>query len=377
MIRNFRQLRDKLAPTPPRLFPKGMAVLLNSTFTSYHWGCYATSGYILNRLQDAGFFVDAYPAEVSHFGLPGPSLETPVDFDRYAEALKARNPGLFFALQDADIVVANGEGTIHRSHGGPVSLLAVLAYAKKALKKPTHLINHSCFPNGDINEAPAEVEAYYRFCLEDLDSVVARDPWSVQIYRRLGIAAVQGFDCLPAFARKYYRPAVSRPARTDAIGVSCASHWKDGDVGRFAGRLETLSADSRGPLRFIGGGFRRSPPEDVPHYEALQRHFGAIEHVKPPSADAWLDSIASLSLLVTGRFHHVIGALCVGTPVIAFPGNTPKVDAVASMFSDIRMMDLDDAGNDRIRSSWRRDDSVSARMNDLADMAEKNFGFLD
>jgi polysaccharide pyruvyl transferase WcaK-like protein len=53
--------------------------------------------------------------------------------------------------------------------------------------------------------------------------------------------------------------------------------------------------------------------------------------VEAHSPGAWLDAIAGARLLVSGRFHHTIAALCLGTPVVALESNTPKMQALLAM----------------------------------------------
>jgi hypothetical protein len=56
----------------PYVGRKGFAMLLNSTTTSYHWGCYATSMMLFDGITRQGFAVTSVPVEVIHSGLVYP-----------------------------------------------------------------------------------------------------------------------------------------------------------------------------------------------------------------------------------------------------------------------------------------------------------------
>jgi hypothetical protein len=297
----------------------GVALFLNSTLTSYHWGCYGTSAAIHQRLVEAGYLVHSFPVEVTHAALPGVDIAVPIDFEAYDAALKGLNVPLYVAINDADVVVVNGEGTIHRGHAGPINLLALIAYLR-VLGKPVHLINHSCFPNGDASPAEPALEAYYRDCLSGLDTVAVREPLSVEVYARLGVQATLAFDCLPLYIATY----LERPKEPvgDTLLVSVINTASDQDAARVGAAVE--AARGQHPVAFLAGGYKRRPTEDVRHYQALASEVTGLSALEPATIEQWVAAIASARLLVTGRYHHFIAALAVGTPVVLMPGIRPR-----------------------------------------------------
>ena len=49
------------------------------------------------------------------------------------------------------------------------------------------------------------------------------------------------------------------------------------------------------------------------------------------AASAPFCEIGSAACLISARFHHSLAAIAQQTPVIAFPSNTPKVEATVEM----------------------------------------------
>lgn len=346
-------------------YASGVAVFINSTITSYHWGCYGTSAVIQHRLETAGYLVHSFPVDVTHAALPNVSVG-PIDFDRYGRDLKTKNLTLYLALHDADMVVINGEGTLHRSHAGPINLLALIAYSK-SLGKPVHLINHSCYPNGDRRPAQKQVEDYYRSCLRDVDTIAPREPWSGETYKRLGIDFTQAFDSLPIYIRDFVKVA----PYSGKVLLSAASNWTEADAKKASSIVRMACGDM--PVGFLSGGYKRPPQEDKKHYAAMSK--SSIDFVDPKSIEEWVNVIASAPLMITGRFHHYVAALCVGTPVILMPGNTPKSSAVADWLGHPITSINDPNLCQMIKKSLEKTERAS-HLELLATRAEENYSFL-
>lgn len=310
--------RSTKIPTDPAL-----ALLINDTTTDYHWGCFATSGFIKSKLASLGYRVTSFSAATTHRGMgQGP---TSVDeLAAFYKKLPAVAPELWDALTRCAIVVVNGEGTLHRSHNGPRCLLAFM-WAAKRLGKTVHLINHSLFPSGGAEPAEADVRDYYYKCLSSLDAIVAREAHSISNYRNLGIPADLGFDCLPAFAND-----ISIPSSERAIVLCGASNWTADVAKSVAERLAPLLAAQALPIVFLSGGVK-CPPEDRMHYEAMRSAISRLVLAEAESVEQWLSIISSSALMITGRFHHLIAAIALSSPIVSMPGNTPKCEAVCDL----------------------------------------------
>jgi hypothetical protein len=296
------------------------AVFLNDTSSSYHWGCFATSSVLKNAVSGWGYDVVSLDVETTHagFGVPA-DVACP---EAFAAQLPAANPTLHRALQECAIVVINGEGTIHRTHRGPRSLLAMVWACASVYGKPIHVLNHSLFPSGTTQPADADTEAYYRRCLSRLTRAVVRDRWSVASYRRLGVIAHEGFDCLPLYP-------VQATTRPRLIVLGAASHWSQAEAARL-GRLLRRSGLDRSRFVFLSGG-PKEPPEDAAHYDGLRSEIPGLAILRAESVGDWVNALASADLLVTGRYHHLVAAASHGTPFAAFAGNTDKNAALCDL----------------------------------------------
>lgn len=306
----------------------GQAVFFNNTAASYHWGCYGTSMAIYEALIDTGYSVVCFDVETTHQSLgEAPYLAGPEQIDQFGQQLQAVNPMAFRAIIDSDLIVINGEGTIHRFHQGPRVLLSIAKYAS-GLGKRVHLINHSCFPSGSAEPAADHIEEFYKTCLNGVERIVVRDIESSRNLDRLGINHTVGFDCLPYYVRRH--PDI--PEMPKAIVVGAASWWQRDRAKQFAVNLiESGVLNSGTPVIFLSGGFKRAPEEDEVHFECMKEIIPALQLTRPPSLGEWMGWIKSSQIVITGRFHHFIAAATVRAPIIYGSGNTPKTEAVAEM----------------------------------------------
>jgi len=170
---------------------RGHALILNYTATSYHWGCYATSVALHESLTQAGYTVMTAPVESTHAITTPPASSDELKSEAYQAAFESANALLCQMMRDCDIVVINGEGTLHRAHAGPRNLLAMAYIAATRYGRAVHMVNHSCFPNGDNDDAAPEVDMLYRTALAACTSRVAREPLTLERYRRWGLSAEQ------------------------------------------------------------------------------------------------------------------------------------------------------------------------------------------
>ena len=175
----------------------GKVVLLNDTYAWYHWGCTATSSAIRKRIRQLGFQLISVPIN-SSYGFR--SLPTRVDqFDDFAFFQQAcvENQELLGAISDGDVVVINGEGTMHHVSRPSLALLYLAHAAKKYMGKKVHMINHSVYP-GDVLK-PADHLAFqlYKGTYQHLDYIAIREHLSRELMQQVGVPSQLRFDCLP------------------------------------------------------------------------------------------------------------------------------------------------------------------------------------
>lgn len=68
-------------------------------------------------------------------------------------------------------------------------------------------------------------------------------------------------------------------------------------------------------------------------YESLKKYIPDIEMYGAKNFTEWLSVIKHAKILISGRYHYTIGAMCTGTPTVYFPSNTPKIDAIAEEYN--------------------------------------------
>ncbi|MBL8587960.1 MAG: polysaccharide pyruvyl transferase family protein [Methylobacteriaceae bacterium] len=308
----------------------GHALLVNYTAQSYHFGCFATSLPLYEALIEDGYVVSTMAVEDTHAITLYPKSVEELDGDVFQRFLEA-NPIWRRALSRADLVVVNGEGTLHGDYNTTRGLLMVAAHAATTLGKRVYIVNHSMFPN-DWAEAPPELDAYCRTAASRVTGRVARDAASARIYAAWGVRAAQGFDCSPLFAAAR---GLTRPAGAEkgmlllGNGVGWTTHVAEAFARGVRRAAEALPAFPR--IGYLTGGLV-SPAEDMVFFKAMAPILPEMEIVHPTTAEGWIGAIAGARLTVTGRFHHAMAAMAVGAPFLAIRSHTPKIDGAMELF---------------------------------------------
>ena len=174
------------------------ALLINFTGDSYHWGCYGTSMEIYQTLLDKNYYIEIISVFMTHN--TSPTVEKIDDFDdpQFFQQFQDSNPSLIQSIYKSDIIIVNGEGTLHRISKASLNLLYFMFISKKYFCKKVHLINFSCFPNGDTSK-PAGASLIYPSVLQHIDLLAPREKITSKILRYSDLKGNQSFDCLPHF----------------------------------------------------------------------------------------------------------------------------------------------------------------------------------
>ena len=312
----------------PRAPLRKNCFILNFTADSYHWGCFGTSMEIYESLLERGYYVNYRPVEDTHTPLVNVPT-TLVDFDSESVARKfiQSNTQIVRAIKQADLVLCNGEGTMHHHNTGPWQLLYLMYFAKKYVNKRVFLVNHSSYPSGSL-EASSQVDQLYSEVLRHLDYVASREIYSTQVLNRIGVKATQSFDCLPRYINRhgFKRGLVSDGPIVVSGGVSLTQE----QANEIGAAIKPLI--QKGGKAFYLAGAKNSPAgEDREHFKIMKNKIPSLQLFDAETIDEWLGMIASASLLVSARFHHTIAAASLLTPVVCMPSNSPKVDGVCEM----------------------------------------------
>jgi polysaccharide pyruvyl transferase WcaK-like protein len=219
----------------------------------------------------------------------------------------------------ADLVVVNGEGTLHPQPQALRWICTVTALAKR-YSKPYWIVNSSLKCLGD------PTQPLFAGLFKGADHVAAREPVSFREMTALTPSAVQAADC--AWLTD---PAPESEAR--AI-VSSA-----GIVGRFAVMTGSASVHKWpiehqtsvvDALRARGLDVLYTFSDKKDESIAGQLGLTAITHNEADYRQ--LTTVQSLAeIVVGGRFHPTILSALVGTPFVAVPSNTHKMAGVMEM----------------------------------------------
>ena len=121
------------------------ALLINDTSKWYHFGCAGTSTALKEEIIKLGYELTALPISETykissvHFDYGG-FLET-----KNYEKFVYYNQDLDKLLKEHDIIIINGEGTLHGNRQAPIGLLYVAYIAKKILNKHVEILDLNLF----------------------------------------------------------------------------------------------------------------------------------------------------------------------------------------------------------------------------------------
>ena len=301
------------------------ALLLNFTASSYHWGCYGTSMEIYQSLLEENYYVEIISVDFTH--CTSPTVEKISDFDdqEFFKNFRQENLSLVQSIYHSDIIIVNGEGTLHRLGKGSLNLLYFMHISKKYFNKKIHLINFSCFPNGDESSPEGNTKIYPAiFC--HLDTITPREKITNKILESSGIRAKQSFDCLPRFLSRHNYTNCHKPKGN--ILVTGGVHFNERRYKLLLNFIEFfLKKDV--PVTFLLGAHFSPAQEDLMLQKRLKENpdLSSLRIAQAQSMEQWVDEFKTASFLFSARFHHSIAALSIGTPFRYLSSNTPKIPA--------------------------------------------------
>lgn len=259
--------------------------VFNDTSISGHYGCTAVMKTLTSELQKRGV-KPAYLWPVAE------------DWQPHRALLEQYKP---------DIIVVNGEGTLHHSRDRKRTrdLIAVVHHAKQ-LGVPAHLVNASITA---LDEAALQAVAAF-------DSIHVRESESKVFLAEHGIEA----HVVPDLSLGLTQP-VQAEKRSGVIVTDSVYSSTTQSLEAFAGLkgFNFLKMKPRLPIATrlkakILRKIRRSPEERIWCARSDAERFARL--------------LAQKELVVTGRFHSVLLSILTDTPFVALPSNTRKIEAV-------------------------------------------------
>jgi tetratricopeptide (TPR) repeat protein/polysaccharide pyruvyl transferase WcaK-like protein len=376
--------RMNLAQETLHLKPLKGVALLNDTAHWYHWGCTGTSMAIHQSLSDMGFYISRIPISGVYACKNTPT--TIGDFgnpDFFREFAKT-NRWVIREIENIDIVVINGEGSLHGNSSNVLNLL-YLAYASKIhLGKIVQIINHSCYPENSLHITNTPMWEIYRKVYSVMDFIAVREPVSFDLICRAGLRGTLSFDCLPLYITRNYKYQGERNMKKIVIAGSVA--WHHAGTATFP--LYIRRMNRLGFEISVLTGASSLPASDDEEFLKMLSHYcpKGWKNVKAESIEIWLDTIARASLLVSGRFHHTIAAAVLGTPFILLESNTPKNSGLAKVLNSPEPLPYDTP--DLVMQLLKRTQSILdnplepgsnhiSLVNTLCELAKKNFTALE
>jgi polysaccharide pyruvyl transferase WcaK-like protein len=354
------------------------ATLVNFTGSSYHWGCFGTSMEIYHTLLEKGYYVEIIDVNTTHRITPTPEEVSDFDDLKFFQNYIQNNNRLLNSLSQSDLIVVNGEGTLHRLSKGALNLLYLMYICKKHLDKNVQLINFSCFPNGD-RTLPHGIHKIYPNVLKYIDNVKPRDYVTNDILVKSGIETVQAFDCLPRFLKRYNLTNSHVPKGYILVSGGVSFNEK-----RYELLLEFIQhfLSRNVPVKFLSGAHFTPASEDLRLQDKLKTDLEGdkFDILQARTMMEWVQTFQNASFLFSARFHHTIAALAIGTPFNYQSSNTPKITAILETLGETyHEISTNADGKDLLLASAEdalsRNSTIQSvdRVNSMTSLARNNF----
>ncbi|HWL82075.1 MAG TPA: polysaccharide pyruvyl transferase family protein [Roseomonas sp.] len=243
-------------------------VIVNDTRSDGHYGCYAVMEAVVTIISRLGM-------EIIHSqAVDKPWIEDTEFLQKAAQA---------------DLMIVNGEGTIHHSWSRAQLLARIGPFCRRTLRIPSILINSTFYQNS--------VDTYAQ--LADFSLVAVRDKASAVEAARFGLRDMAYCPDLSM----YHDYSGLREKRENATPL------------RIGASTSTLKDVKLQIQRYI---------EDK-----NVENINIFYNKKNPAADSIFTcarKLASLDLLITGQFHATCFAIATRTPFVSITSNTPKIE---------------------------------------------------
>jgi tetratricopeptide (TPR) repeat protein/polysaccharide pyruvyl transferase WcaK-like protein len=300
---------------------KKRVVLLNDTLYWYHWGCTGTSTAIHQTISGLGYEISSVSINSIYNCKDAPISLKDFDDPDFFQQYYSVNKGIIEIIKDVEVVVVNGEGSLHGINPNVLNLLYLAYLSKVQLGKNVQIINHSCYPEHTIELSNSLAWEIFKKVYRVVDFIAIREPISFDLIKSAGIPAVLSFDCLPLYITKNYSKGIK--PKTNKI-ILTSSMGKDIDFKTICSYIDYLNKLGY-EIQVLTGASAFPSQDDIIFIEILSGLCAdSWTLVTAKSIDEWLDIISTARLLVSGRFHHTIAASVLGTPFVLLASNTPK-----------------------------------------------------
>ncbi|MEX2243706.1 MAG: polysaccharide pyruvyl transferase family protein [Fimbriimonadaceae bacterium] len=347
-------------------------LLLMDNRADSNWGSQATTSALVRLLSEAfpGAEVRGVPRSACRpeNGIKR-SLATALVQKGSRWALDALTRSWRQDFEWADLVVVNGEGTLHPQPQALRWVCSVTAMARLH-KKPFWIVNCSLRCLGD------KTEPLFAAFFREAEHVAAREPVSFREMKAIGADPVQAADCAwltqPSSRDEALQIVGAAGVKGDFAVMTGSASVHKWPVAHQASVIEALRARGLEVL------YTHSDRRDVENLAALGAGLPVVTHKE--ASFQQLTAIQSLAkIVVGGRFHPTILAALVGTPFVAVPSNTHKMAGLMEMLRASELL-CDFSSLDKVvptiktvldeRDKWSA--HLTARANEIARLAQKN-----
>jgi polysaccharide pyruvyl transferase WcaK-like protein len=224
-------------------------------------------------------------------------------------------------LAQSDVVIVNGEGTLHSDKKTAIALAQSAAFCRER--------GIPCFLINSVYQGNGEEMAHL---VRQFDRVFVRESLSQAELRKHGIES----EVVPDMTLSH--PNLPRAARNGILVTDSSNDDAAALLHEFfnrTGQAELATLSTPLPVsQSLRMAIARVMGRRASKWWGLKRHRPGRSRCKLFDAapleqvDDLFRRISSKSLIVTGRFHMVCMALLAGTPFIALRGNTHKIEGL-------------------------------------------------
>lgn len=263
-------------------------------------------------------------------------------------------------MKNADIVIVNGEGTLHHAEDRVKDLARIGKYVKEHLLKPVVLINTIYQDNGP------EIGAYMKY----FDLIYVRESFSQRELEKIGILS----HVVPDMT--FYTPydladkhIVSDIGVSDSVYSSVSKKLYSFSMHNHYHFLPVLSVPKINKFNYCSSWLKLIRFLILKWIKTILLKLGIPLSYKQKrslyfmeSYKDYINTISNLKLFISGRFHSLCFALKTMTPFIAIRSNSHKIEG---MLADIgigyeRILEFDDIEECELKkyTEWSDDESI-------------------
>ncbi len=295
-----------------------------------NWGCAASSqalGSLVKRkypgaeIRKEPIFWEKNPEEIS-------TPLNPLDLDEYFDKWVAGDPEFFRNYKWADMIIVDGEGTLHdfpdmENHPEPLRILARAYGAKRKFGKKVEIVNHT------VSFVENEFHPLINKVYNSVDYVSVREPLSKEFLNSIGVDAVLASDAA-WLAKGSSKERAKELLKSNSVSKPYFIFFLSQLVKAPAQKTREFISSLRDLTKMEMIAFAAIDGEKARLDEARKDHDFPIFDL----ATGYKDVIAlcgEAEFVVSGRFHASIFSAIAGTPFLMTRSNTYKMEGLSQL----------------------------------------------